>query len=142
MTEYYGNNDYRDYLIHYGIPGMKWGKRKIKELKNAVKPYTKKYKKAHEENERANWKGIERTQTEHYRKGRKNFDKYNDIQKEMWYDRNREILDDRYSDKYRRHLSEHVRNYYPKDEKAARDNRDKALRRVRQRMRRKRYPND
>ena len=23
---YYGNNDYRDYLAHYGIKGMKWGK--------------------------------------------------------------------------------------------------------------------
>lgn len=25
MDEYYGNNDYRDYLIHYGVKGMKWG---------------------------------------------------------------------------------------------------------------------
>ena len=24
--EYYGNNDYRDYLEHYGVKGMKWGK--------------------------------------------------------------------------------------------------------------------
>lgn len=26
--EYYGNNDYRDYLAHYGKKGMKWGKKK------------------------------------------------------------------------------------------------------------------
>lgn len=25
MAEYYGNNDYRDYLEHHGIPKMKWG---------------------------------------------------------------------------------------------------------------------
>ena len=24
MIEYYGNNDYRDYLMHYGVKGMKW----------------------------------------------------------------------------------------------------------------------
>lgn len=24
--DYYGNNDYRDYLAHYGKKGMKWGK--------------------------------------------------------------------------------------------------------------------
>ena len=24
MSEYYGNNDYRDYLAHYGVKGMKW----------------------------------------------------------------------------------------------------------------------
>lgn len=24
--EYYGNNDYRDYLAHHGVKGMKWGK--------------------------------------------------------------------------------------------------------------------
>lgn len=30
--EYYGNNDWRDYkyLKHYGVKGMKWGKRKNK----------------------------------------------------------------------------------------------------------------
>lgn len=27
MVEYYGNNDYRDYLAHHGIPRMQWGKR-------------------------------------------------------------------------------------------------------------------
>lgn len=25
MEEYYGNNDYRDYLMHYGVKGMVWG---------------------------------------------------------------------------------------------------------------------
>lgn len=28
MIEYYGNNDYRDYLIHYGVLGMHWGIRR------------------------------------------------------------------------------------------------------------------
>ena len=27
MIEYYGNNDYRDYLAHHGIKGMAWGRR-------------------------------------------------------------------------------------------------------------------
>jgi hypothetical protein len=26
--DYYGDNDYRDYLAHYGKKGMKWGKKK------------------------------------------------------------------------------------------------------------------
>lgn len=26
MVVYYGHNDYRDYLSHYGVKGMKWGK--------------------------------------------------------------------------------------------------------------------
>lgn len=25
--EYYGNNDFRNYLAHHGIKGMKWGVR-------------------------------------------------------------------------------------------------------------------
>ena len=28
MGEYYGNNDWRDYLAHYGVKGMKWRKHK------------------------------------------------------------------------------------------------------------------
>lgn len=28
MEEYYGNNDWRDYLAHYGVKGMKWKKHK------------------------------------------------------------------------------------------------------------------
>lgn len=28
MEEYYGNNDWRDYLAHYGVKGMKWHHRK------------------------------------------------------------------------------------------------------------------
>lgn len=27
--DYYGNNDYRDYLAHYGVKGMEWGKHKF-----------------------------------------------------------------------------------------------------------------
>ena len=27
-NEYYGRNDYRDYLAHYGVKGMKWKKKK------------------------------------------------------------------------------------------------------------------
>lgn len=28
MADYYGNNDWRDYLAHYGVKGMKWRKHK------------------------------------------------------------------------------------------------------------------
>lgn len=31
-NEYYGRNDYRDYLAHYGVKGMKWKKRKKRAL--------------------------------------------------------------------------------------------------------------
>ena len=30
MGEYYGNNDWRDYLAHYGVKGMKWRHHKYK----------------------------------------------------------------------------------------------------------------
>lgn len=29
--DYYGNNDWRDYLAHYGVKGMKWRKHKYKD---------------------------------------------------------------------------------------------------------------
>lgn len=35
--EYYGNNDYRDYLAHYGVKGMEWGKHKF--LKKNVRSF-------------------------------------------------------------------------------------------------------
>lgn len=31
MADYYGNNDWRDYLAHYGVKGMKWRKHKYKD---------------------------------------------------------------------------------------------------------------
>lgn len=31
-NDYYGRNDYRDYLAHYGVKGMKWKKRKRRSL--------------------------------------------------------------------------------------------------------------
>lgn len=40
--EYYGNNDYRDYLAHYGKKGMKWKKRKKRLLLPDAGVYDKK----------------------------------------------------------------------------------------------------
>lgn len=34
--EYYGNNDWRDYLAHYGVKGMKWGEHKISLKDQAI----------------------------------------------------------------------------------------------------------
>lgn len=31
-NDYFGRNDYRDYLAHYGVKGMKWKKRKRRSL--------------------------------------------------------------------------------------------------------------
>ena len=39
MTEYYGHNDYRDYLAHYGVKGMKWGKHLYDSVVNDVYRY-------------------------------------------------------------------------------------------------------
>ena len=36
MADYYGNNDWRDYLAHYGVKGMKWRKHKKKDLNSAL----------------------------------------------------------------------------------------------------------
>lgn len=36
MNEYYGNNDYRDYIAHYGVKGMKWGKHLFGDLYDKV----------------------------------------------------------------------------------------------------------
>lgn len=68
MVEYYGNNDYRDYLMHYGVKGMKWGKHlkaKAYELKgragSAIDDYkiAKERKKlATENNRQANLRGA------------------------------------------------------------------------------------
>lgn len=34
--EYYGCNDYRDYLAHYGKKGMKWGKKKATSMNGVL----------------------------------------------------------------------------------------------------------
>lgn len=72
MVEYYGNNDYRDYLMHYGVKGMKWGKH-LKKKAYEVKDYvgdkiqdvkrrtTPEYKLAKENNRQNNLRGAGKT---------------------------------------------------------------------------------
>lgn len=40
MADYYGNNDWRDYLAHYGVKGMKWRKHKYTSNVNGEYQYS------------------------------------------------------------------------------------------------------
>ena len=95
MIEYYGNNDYRDYLMHYGVKGMKWGKHLKKKIDNIVRPHTERYWTAVENNAKANLKGAYRTSSEHWKEGARNFKNYSEKQKDDWFDRDHEIDDAR-----------------------------------------------
>lgn len=43
---YQGNNDYRDFLMHYGVKGMKWHKRKAKYNEHEPKKISREEKNA------------------------------------------------------------------------------------------------
>lgn len=41
--DYYGNNDWRDYLAHYGVKGMKWRHHKYKDENGSINSSTYEY---------------------------------------------------------------------------------------------------
>lgn len=71
MTEYYGDMPYSEFLMHYGIKGMKWGVRKAIETGNAAR-LSRNYFKAKKKLAKLNFQADRNAQMAVYKRAKAN----------------------------------------------------------------------